>query len=644
MKPLSPQTIQHPWRDGFTGGFRPVEPLWMDEWADQHRKLSEKSSPEPGQWRTDRVPFMREIMQSLSSHSDVQEVSMMKGTQISGTEVGNNFIGYTIDHDPGPIMAVQPTLDMGKRYSRQRIQPMINDMPCLEDKIAPDKSRDSGNTMLEKDFTGGYLVITGANSAVGLRSMPVRKLFMDEVDAYPFDLDGEGDPEQLAIKRTQNFSRRKIFRVSTPTVDGMSRIQRAYKKGDQRHYHVPCPHCGGEQVLEFPRLRWNKSLPADQQPATAYYECSHCGEGIAEHQKTAMLAAGRWIPNNPNAPKHRRSYHINSLYSPLGWYSWANAVQDWLDAQGDVELLKTFTNTVLAECWKEHVNDVNAQMLKANAEAYERGIVPAGGLVLVAAVDVQDDRLEAYVYAFGRGDEQWLVDYEVIYGDPGIPAEDAGSPWAELNDWLHKPWKHTSGAILALEGYGVDTGGHHTHDAYHYVRHHTPFGAVALKGESRKDRPIIGRPSLQDIDWQGRTTKHGVQLYPVGTDTAKDMLYNRFQRTERSGSGVIHFPDWLPFEVFEQLTAEKKVRRYKHGFAVYDWVKSSAARNEALDCAVYVQAVAQKLGLHRYSNQRWDTLEQTLSVVDLFSQPAHRAMTPTPSHNKHSFSEVQAAW
>ena len=602
------------------------EALDMDEWADKYRLLSEKSSPEPGQWRTDRVPFMRSPMQDLSSHSDVQDVSLMKGTQISGTETGNNFVGYVIDHDPGPMMCVQPTLDMGKRYSRQRIAPMFNDMPRLAEKIATDRSRDSGNTMLEKDFAGGYLVITGANSATGLRSMPVRFLFMDETDAYPFDLDGEGDPEQLAIKRTQNFSRRKILRVSTPTVDGMSRIQRSFNKGDQRYYYVPCPECGTEQHLKWPQIKWNKSLPRDQQPASVYYECEHCQHSISEHHKTDMLAVGQWGPHNPDAPSQRRSYHLNSLYSPLGWYSWEDAVQDWLDAQGDIELLKTFTNTVLAECWKESVNDVSAKMLQNKAEPYERGVVPEGGLVLVAAVDTQNDRLEAFLYAVGRGEEQWLVDYEVFFGDPGIAFGDKNSPWDEVTDWLSQPWRHVSGGLLTVEGYAVDTGGNHTDDVYHYVRNHQRHGAIAIKGASQPNKPIIGRPSWMDIDWRGRMYKHGVQLYPVGTDTAKSLLYNRYQREEKSGPGTMHFPDWLPFEIFEQLTAEKLIRQYKNGFAVYKWNKSSAARNEATDCTVYVQAVIQKLGLHRYSASRWDELEQSLRTTDLFAQSAQPLM------------------
>lgn len=636
----------------------PPPVMFMDEWADSHRRLSEKASPEPGLWKTARVPFMREIMVCLSSESEVEEVSLMKGTQISGTEVLINLVLYVVDHDPTSMMIVLPTLGMAKRFSRQRLKSSIDIMPTVLEKIADERSRDSSNTILEKDFDGGYMILTGAESATGLRSAPIGVLALDETDAYPLDVEGEGDPEQLAIKRTQNYKgRRKIYKNSTPTTDGMSRIDKSFRRADQRHYHVPCPECGGEQRLQWKQIRWDKSLPRDQQPESAYYECEHCGHAIQEHHKTAMLAAGRWIADNPDAPKQRRSYHINSLYSPLGWYSWSDAVQDWLDAQGDVELLKTFTNTVLAETWKEQVNDVNAKMLEQKAEAYPRGVVPAGGLVLVAAVDTQDDRLEAYVYAVGRGEEQWFVDYEVFHGDPGIlpaicldgtAASDETSPWEELNDWLLKPWPHACGASLSLEGYAVDTQGHHTHDVYQYVRHHQRYGAMAIQGASQRNKPILGRATRQDIDWRGKLNKRGVQLYPVGTDTAKDMLYNRYQREEKAGPGVFHFPDWLPFEIFEQLTAEKKVRRYKKGHAYYEWVKASAARNEALDCTVYVQAVIQKVGIHRYSQARWEALEQSLSVQDLFSAPPSSGQPPPTTNNSgqktNQFQEVKAQW
>lgn len=605
----------------YAEGICPPPVMAMDTWADAVRRLPAKSSPEPGQWRTDRVPFMREPMQALSSESPVEEVSLMKGTQIAGTEVLINTVLYVVDHDPTSLMIVLPTLGMAKRFSRQRLQASIDAMPALIDKFADIRARDSSNTLLEKDFEGGYLILTGAESATGLRSAPIGVLVLDETDAYPQDVEGEGDPEQLAIKRTQNYKgRRKIYKNSTPTIEGMSRIEKSFLRGDQRHYYVPCPHCSEMQRLKWSNIQWNKDLPRDEQPESVFYACDVNGCVIEEHQKTKMLAAGEWRAHNPSAPTSRRSYHINSLYSPLGWYSWADAVMDWLDAQGDVELLKTFTNTVLAETWKESVNDIEAKTLQARAEPYKRGIVPECGLALVASVDTQDDRLEAYVYAVGRGDEQWLVDYTVISGDPGIEQGEPDSPWDELNDYLHKPWPHALGGHVKLEGYAVDSGGHYTHDVYNYVRKNKKNNAIAIKGSSIRNSPILGRPKKMDIKRNGKVLKRGVELYQVGTDTAKSKIYNRYQREERSGAGAIHFPDWLPFEIFEQLTAEKLVRKYQRGYAVYEWHKTSAAaRNEATDCVVYVQAVIEKLGLNRYSKARWDDIEQSLRVTDLFA-------------------------
>ena len=637
----------------------PPPVMAMDTWADDRRRLPAVASPEPGKWRTDRVPFMREIMQALSAESVVEDVSLKKGTQISGTELGLNLIFYTVDHDPASIMVVVPTLKLAQKFSNIRLQPAIEIMPSLLEKFADRKSRDSGNTILEKSFDGGVLLLVGSESSSDLKSVPICILIMDEVDEYPLNLAGQGDTEALAIKRTQNYkSRRKIYRNSTPTLEGSSRIDRSFIKGDQRYYYLKCPHCGERQHLVWKNIRWNKDLPAAQQPASAYYACKHNGCSIEEHHKTKMLAEGKWIPHNPSAPESRRSYHINSLYSPLGWYSWAEAVQDWLDAQGDVEKLITFTNTVLAECWKDSVNDVSAAMLQGKAESYARGVVPRGALKLLGSVDIQKDRIEAFVYGVGRGEEQWFVDYEVFYGDPGIPCKkqktDPDSPWDELDDWLQKPWQHELGAVMKVESYAVDTG-YLAHDVYNYVRSHQREKAVAIKGAKQHDAPLIGRPKKMDINILGRVIKNGVDLYSVGTQGAKTTVYNRYQREETSGPGTIHFPDWLPFEIFEQLTAERLHRKYVNGYAVYAWAKvSSASRNEATDCIVYIQALIQKIGLHRYSKARWDTIEQGLMVTDLFSQPALPEAEPVAlpadpprakiKKTKNSFTEVKPKW
>ena len=244
------------YRDAWRAAFKPEPLLTVSEWAERSRVLSSRASAEPGPWRTARTPYLREIMDALSPSSPIERVVFMKGAQLGATEAGNNWLGYVIDQAPGPALMVLPTVETAKRNSKQRIAPLIEETPALRSKVKDPRRRDSGNTVLSKEFAGGILIMTGANSAIGLRSMPVRFLFLDEVDAYPPDADGEGDPIELAVQRTVTFARRKIFLVSTPTIAGVSRIETAYEESDQRCYWVPCPDCGTFQVLKWANVRW----------------------------------------------------------------------------------------------------------------------------------------------------------------------------------------------------------------------------------------------------------------------------------------------------------------------------------------------------------------------------------------------------
>ena len=616
---------------GFASGIRPEQPVSLVTWSDEKRILSSKASAEPGKWRTSRVPFMREIMECLSVTSDVQIVALMKGAQIAGTEVGNNWIGYIIDHAPAPMMAVQPTIDMGKRWSRQRFSPMVDDMPNLQEKVASARSRDSGTTMLLKDFDGGILIVSGANSASSLRSMPVRYLFLDEVDGYPLDVDGEGDPVELAVNRTKTFGRKKIFMPSTPTTADVSRIEKEFKAGDQRYFHVPCPHCDGYQKLEWKNIRWQKE--PTHRPETAVLACIHCGAEIEEHHKTWMLQRGEWIPENPAAPSHRRSYHLSSLYSPLGWESWSNIVEKFLEAKNNLELLKTWTNTQLAETWKEQVNDIKPENLRSRVEPYALGTVPARALVLTAGIDVQDNRLECSVYGWGRGEEGWLVHDTVIHGDPS-----ERDTWNQLEGFLWGDgFAHESGAVLYPEVTAVDTGGHHTHEVYTWCRENQSRGVIAVKGSSKSGQSVIGRPTYVDINLRGRVVKRGVKLWSIGTDTAKSTLYSRFMKEppapDKPCPGYFHFPEGLPLDFFEQITAEKLVKRYRKGFEIYEWIKQAAQRNEKLDCAVYAYAAAlhPSIHVHNKTDAEWRLIEDTITPrnADLFQQP--RQQKPKPS-------------
>jgi phage terminase large subunit GpA-like protein len=613
--PLPAQTATEIYNAAFNAGLRPDPVLTVSEWADRYRRLSGKSAAEPGPWRTDRTPYLREIMDSLSPSSPVERVVFMKGSQLGGSELGNNWVGYVIHKSPGPMMVVQPTVELAKRNSKQRIDPLIEESDVLRELVKSPRSRDSGNTVLSKEFPGGVLVMTGANSAVGLRSMAVRYLFLDEIDAYPGDVDGEGDPINLAFARTRTFSRRKVFMVSTPLVAGWSRIEAAYAESDQRRYWVPCPHCGQFQVLKFERLRWPKG-----EPQKAAYHCIACEQAIFNHQKNTMLARGEWRPE-AQGDGRTRGYHLSSLYSPVGWYSWERAAEDWEKAQKDVERLKSFVNLVLGESWQERGDAPDWQPLYDRREEYPIGTVPRGGLFLTAGADVQRDRIEVEVVAWGRGKESWSVDYRVLMGDTA-----RADVWRQLDALLDEEFPHSSGLRMPIRVLCVDSG-FNPRITYDWVRQHPqaswgpagaraahPKTAVAIKGTARTDRLILGASPVD------ASRRRGTRLWMLGTPVAKSELYSRLRLvppTEESGepfpAGYCHFPRYEE-EYFRQLTAESLVKGH--------WVVAPNRRNEALDCRVYARTAASIYGIDRFTEKHWRELEALLPAPAVQAEAA----------------------
>ena len=599
------------WRDAFMEGLRPERALTVSEWADKHRRLSSKASAEPGPWRTSRTPYLREPMDCLSSNSTVQRVVMMFAAQTGKTESGSNWLGYVIDHAPGPMLLVQPTVEMAKRLSKQRLEALITETPVLAEKIAPARSRDSGNTMFSKDFPGGMMILTGSNSSTGLRSTPCRYIFMDEVDAFPADVDGEGDPVSLAEKRATTFARRKILLTSTPTVKDFSRIEAEYERSDQRRFYVPCPSCGAMQWLKWPQLKWEKN-----DPATAVYECEHCSERFAEIHKPAMLRQGEWRATAPSDGK-TAGFQLSGLYSPLGWLSWADMVDDFLRAKADAPMLKSFVNTRLAETWEEDfASKVSADALLQRCEAYAPGKLPEGALMVTIGVDVQGgggtlgERIAVSVWAWGRDEEGWLIDHQEIAGDPCQAAV-----WKQLDVLVLHEWEHASGGKLRADVVAVDSGGMATAEVYQYARERAGVGVIAIKGQSQRGKAPIGKPSKVDINAKGQTLKRGAQVFPVGGDTIKTTLFGRLKHNE-VGGGYLHFHAQTGAEYFEQLTAEKQALRYVKGFPVREWVKKPSARNESLDCLVYAYAAVHRM-YQRYDRRTiWDQLEKRLQNGD----------------------------
>ncbi|MBF0213042.1 MAG: phage terminase large subunit family protein [Magnetococcales bacterium] len=552
-------------------GFRADTILTVSEWADQNRFLSSIASGEPGPWRTSRTPYLREIMDCLSTSSPVERIVFMKGAQIGGTEAILNWLGYIIAHTPGPLLMVMPTVDIAKKTSKQRIDPLIESSPILRGLVNDPRSRDSGNTVLVKEFSGGMLMITGANSAAGLRSMPIRYLGLDEVDAYPGDVDNEGDPVSLAVQRTATFSNRKIVMVSTPTIKGFSRIETAYAESDQRRYWVPCPECKEFQILVWAQIRW-----PDGQRDQAFYECIYCNKHISHSRKQWMLENGEWRAENPSSKKVA-GFHLSSLYSPVGWLSWGDIAIEHGLACKDVSRLKTWVNTKLGETWEETAEKLDKDGLMDRREPFGMSI-PPGVVLLTAGVDVQDDRLEMEIVGWGRDEESWSIDYRVIYGDPSAP-----DVWRDLDALLRRPFPHSRQTPdLSIRAVAIDTGGHHTLKAYDFCRTRQDRRVWGIKGRGGQGVKLWpARPN--------RNNKGRIPLFTIGVDAAKEAIYARLRITS-PGPGYCHFPHDRDAEWFRQLTAESVSTRYVRGRQTREWVKKDGDRNEALDCRVYAIA------------------------------------------------------
>tara|TARA_R100001510_G_scaffold57458_1_gene65593 strand:+ start:1935 stop:3815 length:1881 start_codon:yes stop_codon:yes gene_type:complete len=575
------------------------EPLTVSQWSDTYRVLSSKSSSEAGKWRTERTPYLKEPMDCLSTDNSIQRVVLQFASQTGKTEAGSNWLGYVISHSPGSMLMIQPTLEMAKRLSRQRLEGLISDTPILSNLVAPSRSRDSGNTMFSKDFPGGIMVLTGANSAVGLRSMPCRYIFMDEIDSFPTDIDNEGDAVSLAEKRTMTFSRRKILMTSTPTIRDMSRIEQEYLESDMRRFYIPCPLCGEYQYLQWSQVKWE-----DNDPKTAKYECEHCRGKFEERHKPEFLAKGEWRATAP-FDGITAGFHLNGLYSPLGWKSWEEIVSDFIKAKSDAPRLKSFVNTVLGETWEEdYAAKVGTDVLMERVESYESNMIPEKAVVLTAGVDVQDNRLAISVWGWGRGEEGWLIDHQEIYGDPA-----RSELWKQLDQLLLRPFRHELGNEFKPDIIAVDSGGHFTSEVYAYTRDRRKHGVIAIKGASIKDKPPIGKGKKLDLNWKGRVIKQGAELFTVGTDTIKTTLFSRLRHNDM-GAGYLHFNVNADEEYFKQLTAEKQVIRYVKGFPIREWVKKSSARNEALDTLVYAYAALHRLYQKRDRRTIWDNYEE----------------------------------
>lgn len=566
----------------FMNHWTPPPRQTVSEWADTNRRLSSESSAETGNWDTSRAEYQRGMMDAVSD-INVTDVTFMTSSQIGKTEIMNNVVGFFIDRDPAPIMFLQPTLDMADAWSEDRLSPMLRDTPCLQNRVNDTKSRSSENKKRHKIFSGGHITVAGANSAASLASRPIRVLLCDEIDRYPFSAGVEGDPIELAEKRTTTFWNRKKVKASTPTLKGVSRIAKEFEESDKRHFHVPCPHCGEYQVLRWKNVKWE-----NDDPDTAMYCCEECGCMWNDVERWNAVGKGHWVATSEF--KGHAGFWIWEAYSP--WVKLSEMVSSFLKAKRKgPESLKVFVNTSLAECWEDKGERVSDEALMARREDYG-DIAPAEVVVVTAGVDIQGDRIEVDRYGWSADEQSWGLGKIVIHGDPT-----GQEIWQQLDDVLREPVRHALVGEMPIMATGIDSG-YLTQQVGLFCRPRWGRRIWALKGIAGAGRPI----------WEqspNKLKKLNLKFFRVGADQAKETIYSRLKIDEPDSPGYCHFSMSYDETHFEQLTSEEVVTSYKRGRPMRYWrLKEGKKRNEALDIFVYAMAALEGLRLMGLSLRR----------------------------------------
>lgn len=562
-------------------GLRPRPILTVSQWADRYRVLDSGTNA-PGPWRTSLTPYLQAIQDDLSEHSPTRTIVFCKSSGLGASEAMFNWVGYIMHHlQNKDMLLVVPTLEMRDRSLNPRINKMIAESPALAAlTVTAARNKANRGDLLEYG-AGARLIKSGANSPDSLRSDHLPYVICDEVDAFPWDVGDEGDPMSLIENRQRTFTRAKTYLISTPTLAGKSRIDLMYQRSDMRRYQVPCPHCGHYQPLLWEQIKYRTAPPPADDPhpipqvLEAWYLCHECGAEIAESHKPAMLAAGRWVARRPHI-SHTHGYHLNALYAPLGLgLNWVQVAQKWCNSQGDSAELKSFVNTYLGEVWREQGDSIDDISLITRREDYAWADLPLGAIT--AGVDVQKDRLEATIVAWGAGEEAWIIDHHILAGDTTDP-----DLWQELADTL---------TAYPVDLAAVDAG-YNTSLVYDFVR--ARRWARAVKGFAGLGRPLVEdfKRRLQRLR---RRARSGVILEPLGVDQGKSLLYARL-KLAKAGPGYVHFPAGpaCDEEYFAQLAAEKLVTKFRGHRPMQEWI-ATRARNEALDCLVYALAALRLL-------------------------------------------------
>lgn len=575
--------------------FKPPEQLTVAEWADKHRRLSPENSAEAGPWRTSRTPYLREPMEAFTDPK-VKRIVMVAASQVGKSELELNIIGYIIDQDPGSILYIQPTLDDARKFSRLRVAPMIRDSKTLRKKVSDVKSKDSGNTILQKSFPGGMLTMTGSNTASALASTPARYVIGDERDRWAVSAGSEGDPWSLAEARQATFYNAKAVEVSTPTIKDASNIEKSYYKGTQERWCHQCPECGEYGEIIFDRIRFDHSV-AKVRGKKVYkingpisWVCPHCGCLTTEDIMRRQPA--KWIAENPAAyAEGIRSYWLNAFSSP--WTPWQKIVLKFLQTKDDPREFQVTMNTLFGELWENRGGLVDEDSMLARREDYGTNDdgspveLPEGVLVLTCGVDTQDNRLEYEVVGHGHYNETWGIKKGYIMGKP-----DTAEVWQQLDDVIDHVYKFKNSARgLRISVTCVDSGGHYTQEVYAACRARLNKRVIAIKGKGGDGIPYVRPPSKVAINDNKKVT---CWLYTLGVDAGKAMIMSNIE-VQEPGAKYCHFPRGESYGYdsyyFNGLLSETLEQTQTKRGTTLAWVKLPGHnRNEALDCRNYALA------------------------------------------------------
>lgn len=620
-------------------------PQRLSDWAAKHFELAGESSHQKGAWEAWAFQIG---MLDFMSDDQIEELAIMKSKRVGYTKMVTAFIAYNIAHRRRKQALWQPTDDDRDSYVKSEIEPVLDLVEAV--RVMRKQGRGVEDTIKLKQFRGSVLHLLGGKAARAYRRITVAVAILDEWDGFDQQVEKSGDPGGLAKGRLEGAPYPKFVGGTTPRIKGLSHVERAADNADGMvRFHIDCPHCGADHPLlwggkdKVHGFKWERC-----QPDTVRHVCPHCHGSItqADYLKGGQPAAGAWVCSKtgkrygidrvwrdqagmPTRPPRTLGLHVWAAYSPQR--SWPSIVLEFEQAlvtleRGDVGPMQLFVNETLGETWEQAGERTDEHALQARAEDYALCTVPAGGLVLTAGIDLQRNRWEIAVWAWGRGLESWVVDHHIIEGNPASDEE-----WERVTAYLQRRYTQAwHGGSLGVSAITIDSSDQ-THAVYNWVRtaqHQLPM-LRAIKGSSEEHKPILGPSSSQEVNWRGQKWPNGVKLWTVGVDTAKDLLLGQLA-IKQPGPGHVHFSRELTREWFEQLTAEQRILAKVNGRDAYKWVKRRQ-RNEVLDCRNYALHAAMGLGLHQYTDRRWSQVEQSVQPpTDLFSMPAAVAPVADP--------------